>query len=253
MMWGWIGCGLATAFAWYLTWVFARAMNGDMPLAGGGTMSMMWMPMGGHSELFTAIFFLAMWECMMVAMMLMSAIPILMISARAARHAGASSALAAVVAAGYFISWLGFGVAVYIGGRLFGAAVMNSPALAHKVPILTGATLIAAGLYQLTPMKNACLRHCRSPLLVMADRWRPDWRAALKTGIHSGNFCVACCWPLMAVQCVLGLMNFPLMIGIATVIAAEKLVPRGAIIAMAAGMAMAIAGAAMIFHAAVFA
>jgi predicted metal-binding membrane protein len=248
ILWTWLGCGIATALAWWLTWLLAKSMRGGMAMPGGWRMSMMWMRMDGQSELWTALMFLAMWLCMMVAMMLASALPVLMLAIKTARHADRSPGLAALVGAGYFVSWLGFGVVVYAVGRGFAALAMRSEWLAARVPALAGVAIVIAGLYQQTPWKDACLRHCRSPLTVMVQRWRPNWRRALSTGIHHGNYCVACCWSLMAIQCVLGVMSFPVMIAIATLIAAEKLIPAGRTIAAATGIAFALAGAAIAYR-----
>jgi predicted metal-binding membrane protein len=244
----WVGCGITTALAWWLTWVLAQSMSGGMPMPGGWRMSMMWMRMEGHSELWTAVIFLATWQCMMVAMMLASALPVLTLAVKTALHADRSPALAVLVGAGYFVSWLGFGILVYLIGRAFAAFAMRSAWLAARVPALAGIAIVTAGLYQLSPWKDACLSHCRNPLTVMIERWRPDWRSALFTGIHHGNYCVACCWSLMAIQCVLGVMSLPVMIAIATLIAAEKMIPGGRTIAAVAGVVFALAGAAMTYR-----
>jgi predicted metal-binding membrane protein len=244
----WLACGVATMLAWWLTWQAAKGMRGGMSMLGGWQMSMMWMRMNGKSELWTALMFLAMWQCMMVAMMLASAMPVLMLAVKTVRHAGRSLALAAVVGFGYFVSWLGFGLMVYVAGRGLAVLAMKSAWFAARVPALTGIAIVIAGLYQLSPWKDACLRHCRNPLTVMVQRWRPDWRGALSTGIHHGNYCVACCWSLMAIQCLLGIMSFPIMIAIASLIAAEKMIPAGRKIASVAGVAFSLAGAVITYQ-----
>lgn len=216
-------------------------------MPGGWKLSMMWMPMSGQTELSAALMFLLMWECMMVAMMLLSALPILMIAQQAARHSGKSEGLVLLAALGYFASWLIFGAAVYLVGRTFAVLTMKSQQLAMVVPTLTGLSVMAAGIYQLTPWKEACLRHCRGPLLFVAEHWQPTVRGAFHTGFHHGNYCVVCCSALMVIQSVLGVMSFPLMIAVATVIAAEKLVPRGNWIAIGVGILSILAGAAMTF------
>ncbi len=220
----WIGSTIATAIAWQITWIMARSMGGEMPVAGGWRMSMM---------------------CMMVAMMLLSAMPVLMIARQAAQRAGRSGSLWIVAAAGYFASWTLFGLGVYVLGRVTADAAMKFSGLASAMTIVTAATITAAGIYQLTPLKKLCLKHCQSPMLMMANHWRADATGAFRTGFHHGNYCVACCWPLMAVQCILGIMNIPLMVLVATVIAAEKLMRRSRPFTIAAGLVMVVGGAAM--------
>jgi predicted metal-binding membrane protein len=109
------------------------------------------------------------------------------------------------------------------------------------VPIASGVALVAAGIYQLTPWKAACLRHCRDPLSLVATHMSRGWRGALRLGVYHGAFCAACCWALMLIQLVLGVMNILVMITVALVIALEKLLPRGMVVARATGMlAMAV-------------
>jgi predicted metal-binding membrane protein len=125
---------------------------------------------------------------------------------------------------------------------------MSSEGFSRAVPLLTGAVVIAAGIYQLLPIKRACLRHCRDPLLVVAHA-RPGWSGALRLGLHHGTYCVACCWALMAIQLALGVMSLPLMIAIALVIAWEKLASSNTIPARVSGAIAVIAGAWMVARA----
>jgi predicted metal-binding membrane protein len=100
-----------------------------------------------------------------------------------------------------------------------------------------GGALILAGLCQLTPWKSACLKHCRDPLELVAHHLHNGWRGAVSLGMHHGLFCTGCCWALMLIQLVVGVMNLGAMVVVATVIALEKLVARGELIARFVGVA----------------
>jgi len=110
------------------------------------------------------------------------------------------------------------------------------------VPVAAGGALVVAGVYQLTPWKSACLKHCRDPLTLVADHLHRGRVGALRIGIHHGAFCAACCWALMLIQLVLGVMNLTAMVAVAVVIALEKLLPRGERLARAVGLAAIAAG-----------
>ena len=233
---------LATAA---VTLYFARSMAGGMPMPGGWTMSMMWMVMPGQTRLSAAVVFVAMWAAMMVAMMLPSTLPLLLLYRRAALfrrdpHAGLATWL---LAAAYFFVWTIFGVVAYLLGSLAARFAMTSAGTARMVPPLIGASLIAAGVYQLTPWKHACLRHCRDPLLLLSRHLHGGVRGAIRLGLHHGAFCAACCWALMLIQLVVGVMSIPAMVAVAAVIAFEKLLRRGEWVARAVGVAAILAGA----------
>ncbi len=221
----------------------ARAMGGSMPMPGGWRMSMMWMRMPGQSWGAAAALFVVMWGAMMVAMMLPSTLPMLLIYRRAAAFRGeARLGLATwAMGAGYFGVWTLFGVAAYAAGLALAQAAMRSLAVSRAVPMAVGGALVVAGAWQLTPWKSACLRHCRDPLQLVADHLHGGWRGALRLGVHHGAFCAACCWGLMLIQLALGIMDLRVMAGVAVLIAAEKMLPFGAALARIVGIA-AIAG-----------
>lgn len=226
-----------------ITWYFSNTMAGGMAMPGGWNMSMTWMPMGGWMK--STLMFAAMWAAMMIAMMLPSTLPIVMRYFRAVRVRPNARAgvLSSVMATGYFGMWTAFGILVYIAGRGIGLLAMHSDVFSRAMPIASGMALIAAGLYQLSPWKANCLRNCRdfagsgklaSPL------------DALRFGIHHAAFCAACCWALMLIQLVLGVMNIMVMISVALVIALEKLLKPGIMVARIAGaLAMAAGGIIM--------
>jgi len=226
------------------TLYFVRSMSDSMPMPGGWDMSMTWMPMG--SWLSASLMFCLMWVAMMVLMMLPSSWPVLMLVRRVQQFQGARHPgfLVWTAAFGYFFVWTGFGVLALAIGTGVARAAMASETFCRAVPLLSGAVVIVAGIYQWMPLKSACLRHCRSPLLVVADG-RAGWGGALRLGLHHGFFCVACCWALMAIQLALGVMSLPLMAAVALVIYLEKCWKHGEKLASAVGV-LAIAGGALL-------
>jgi predicted metal-binding membrane protein len=114
---------------------------------------------------------------------------------------------------------------------------MDSAWLSYRIPAFAGVGLLFAGIYQLSPLKQRCLQHCRSPLLFLGHIFRPGYRGAFRVGVIHGGFCAACCWALMLIQMVLGVMNLGIMIVVAGIIAVEKLWSRGPLFARIAGMA----------------
>ena len=224
------------------TLYFNHSMSGGMLMPGNWTMSMMWMPMGG--EVATAGIFTLMWLAMMVAMMLPSTMPMLLLYRRAAAFRGAEHLGQAmfVLGGGYFLVWTIFGVVAYLAGVIITRGAMHSDAFSRVLPFAGGLGLCIAGIYQLTPWKSACLRHCRDPLSLVADHLHRGRFGALRCGIHHGAFCAACCWALMLIQLVLGVMNLTAMVAVAIVIALEKMLARGEWLARAAGVAAIAAG-----------
>jgi predicted metal-binding membrane protein len=232
-------------FCAWLTWHFCTSMGGDMDMLmpGGWTMSGMWMRMPGQTWAGSTVMFLAMWVAMMVAMMLPSALPMVVIYRRAAafRQDRRPDLSAALLILGYFGVWSALGLLAYAAGMLAADAAMHWTPVSRAVPPACGAALVACGIFQLTPMKSACLRHCRDPMGLVACHVGGGPLAALRLGIHHGLFCAACCWALMVIQLVLGIMSIPVMVAVAAVIALEKLIPRGQWVARLTGLA-AIAG-----------
>jgi predicted metal-binding membrane protein len=124
---------------------------------------------------------------------------------------------------------------------------MLSPAMRASSPQLAGAILIGAGIYQVTPLKIACLTHCRSPLDFLVAHWRSGVAGAVRMGAHHGLYCLGCCWALMAVLFAAGIMNLAWVAAIAVFVLVEKLAPAAAVISRVGGAAMVLAGLATIF------
>jgi predicted metal-binding membrane protein len=181
------------------------------------------------------------WAIMMAAMMLPSAAPVIGLYAATQKSAGAvgRAVSVALFALAYLGLWALTGVPVYFASLALMA--LSASALAYVV----AAVLVGAGAFQLTPLKQVCLRHCRSPLGFLLGHWRGGWSGALAMGWAHAVYCLGCCWALMVVLVVAGAMGVPWVLLIACVVAAEKLVPRGEWIARLTGIALAVLGVAV--------
>jgi predicted metal-binding membrane protein len=228
-------CGLAFAVGVSATAYFCRSMSGGMGMPGGWIMSMTWMRMPGQSWTMSAAMFLLMWLAMMVAMMLPSALPTFLKTRR--RWASLCS-----LASGYFAIWLAAGAGIYFPGVVLATVAMQSDLISRAIPWLAGPSLIAAGAFQFTRWKMAHLLRCRSPFGCAAAC--PHNETSFRGGGGQGVECCVCCAPPMTILLVLGMMNPLVIIVVALVIAAEKLLPRPAIVARLAGISAIMAGAA---------
>ena len=237
---------LLTIAAWTYTIWSAGAMSASMPMPGGWSMSMAWMSMGSQSPVAHAAMFLVMWTTMMIAMMLPSVMPAVLLHRRViqvrlergVRNSGSD----ALLLAGYFSVWVAFGAIAYAIGMTLASAAMRSIRISVLVPAATGAALAAAGAYQLTQWKQLCLRHCRSPLDFFARQEIRQASDSWRFGVHHGAYCAACCWGLMVIQLVLGIMSVPLMALVSLVILLEKQWRHGEVLARVVGAASLAAG-----------
>jgi predicted metal-binding membrane protein len=186
---------------------------------------------------------------MMVAMMLPSVMPTVLLHRRLivsrAERGDRSGGSHLLLLAGYFAVWLAFGAAAYAIGMSLSAAAMRSIDVSRLVPLATGVALMAAGVYQLTRWKQLCLRHCRSPLDFFARHAIHDRSDSWKLGLHHGAYCAACCWGLMTIQVVLGVMSVPLMAAVALTILIEKQWRHGELFARVVGAGFAASGAVL--------
>ncbi|MEA2290028.1 MAG: hypothetical protein QOD55_2025 [Solirubrobacteraceae bacterium] len=180
------------------------------------------MDAGPGTGLGTLPWFAGAWLTMMAAMMLPSAAPAVRLFARTAGNRAA-----APFVAGYLAVWIAFGLAAYGAYRIVAAADPAWLQWDRGGPYLAGGAVAAAGLYQLTPLKAACLRHCRSPLHFLLARWRPGARGSFLMGAEHGAWCAGCCWGLMLTLFAVGVMNVLWMLVVAALVAAEKVLPRG--------------------------
>jgi len=196
-----------------------------------------------------AVLIFAMWWVMMVAMMLPSAAPMLLLFARVSRKdkpAGAPLVLTALFAAGYLLGWGSFcAVATALQWGLESARLL-SPMLVTTNPWLGAGILIAAGLSQFTPLKSVCLRHCRTPLGFLLGSWRSGRLGALRMGLEHGAFCLGCCWFLMALLFFGGVMNLYWIVGLAVFVLLEKTIPLGHWLSRVAGIVLVVWGGVLV-------
>ena len=228
-----------------IAWVYLIAAASGMEGAGSEPMDMMRMrPWSALDFLLT----LLMWAIMMVAMMVPSAAPITLLYAASARKAARQFTPVAPVAtfvAGYVTLWALFSVGATLAQWGLDRAALLSPMLVARSPWLGAGLLIAAGLYQLTPVKAICLEHCRSPAHFLARHWRPGAAGAFRLGARHGTHCLGCCWALMVLLFVGGVMNLLWIAGLAIFVLSEKLLPFGARGGRLSGIALVLAGVAL--------
>lgn len=234
-----------------LAWLGTALMSmGDMRLGlltgGGGSgtegMAGMGSAAAGGAAPMGLVLFLATWTVMMVAMMFPAMSPVVATFDRWVRRSGRSRGATAAFVVGYLVVWGVTGAAVY---GLLAALQAWLPAGDDRAVRAGALILLAAGLYQLTPLKSACLEHCRSPLAFMAHHGPALTRGGLgplRVGGRHGLFCVGCCWSLMLVLVLLGLMNLAWMAAVAVVVVLEKLARGGVLISRAVGIALVVVG-----------
>jgi len=189
----------------------------------------------------------AMWAVMMAAMMLPAASPMILFYTRIAGQRDATrsaSGATGVFVLGYLAVWAFFSIGAAALQLAFERYALISPAMRTTSTVLAGLVLVAAGVYQFTPAKRACLRHCRSPLEFVMLHWQPGARGAFAMGVRHGAYCVGCCWLLMLLLFVGGVMNVAWIAGIALYVLVEKTVPAGHWVSRAAGVVLVLAGAA---------
>ncbi|TIL25928.1 MAG: DUF2182 domain-containing protein [Mesorhizobium sp.] len=221
----------------------------DMPGMDMSGMAMATEPRVWGAAIWTLM--IAMWWVMMVAMMAPSAAPTILLYARVHRHALVQAQIqdklapTGVFMAGYLLVWLGFSVAAAaLHWLLEREAFVSAAMMSSQSRWLSGIVLIAAGLYQLSPLKNACLSHCRTPTAFLSRHWRPHALGALRLGALHGAFCVGCCWMLMALLFVGGVMNLVWVAALAILVLVEKVFPAGQWVGRAAGIALIAWGSA---------
>lgn len=182
---------------------------------------------------------IAMWWLMMLAMMLPSATPAVLLYARVRHVRGSDASIGQswVFLAGYAAVWLVFSIAAALA-----QSMVTDSSMILRSKAAQSVVLVLAGLYQLSPFKSACASQCRSPEQLISRHWRPGWNGAIRLGIIHGAYCVGCCWMLMALLFVVGVMNLAWVIGLTVLVAAEKLLPGGLLIQKISGAALILWG-----------
>jgi predicted metal-binding membrane protein len=216
----------------------ARATGNINPMA-----AMAWTPA-------TALFVFMMWWMMMIAMMVPSAAPTVLLHAAVnARHGGddggpgpGTNVLSGLFLAGYLAVWALFSLIATAAQWALAASGLLTPFMATSSGILAGAILVAAGLYQLSHLKRACLRHCWDPVTYLTRHWRKGPAGAFAIGVHHGAYCLGCCWALMGLLFVGGVMNVYWIAGIALYVLMEKTILTHRWLSPAAGLVLVIWG-----------
>jgi predicted metal-binding membrane protein len=237
---------LVTALSWaylvHLDLAMGQDAAANMPtMALHGSMAAAW---GSRELLFT----FAMWSVMMVGMMSPSAAPVLLLFAGMQRGRAERRLPGRVVlfGLGYFIVWLAFSALAALAQWGLHETSLLSSGMATTSSRVGGAILVAAGAYQLSPAKGACLGRCRSPLGFLMTSWRDGHGGALRMGLRHGMFCLGCCWALMGVLFVVGVMNLPLVAVLTVFILIEKFGRAGEWISRAAGVMLIASGVVLL-------
>jgi predicted metal-binding membrane protein len=219
--------------AWLALWLwgaspYARYLHHDGDLG----------PLAAQASLFAAG-----WVLMIVAMMLPSSVPLVMTFGALVRRRRRPGALVGLLLAGYLAVWTGFGLAAWVVDRGIHAAVDALPWLAAHPELILGATLLGAGLWQFSPLRDRCLDECRSPMGFVMNRWRgvSEARESFAMGLAHGAFCVGCCWSLMLVMFGVGLANVAAMLALGGLTAIEKNLPWGRRLTRPLGVALVLA------------
>jgi predicted metal-binding membrane protein len=229
-----------------LSWVWLTSLSHGMSDKAMSSMPGMAVPTPSPWTAARFALTFAMWWVMMVGMMLPSAAQMILMFAavnRNKRLRGQDFVPVSVFTLGYLLVWGVFSAGATLAEWVLDQLAMLSPSLTTISPMVGGALLIAAGIYQFTPLKQACLRHCRSPLGFVLNHWHDGWIGALRMGMEHGAFCLGCCWVLMALLFVVGVMNLLLVAAIAGFVFVEKVLPGGAWIGRIGGGAMVALGA----------
>ena len=193
-----------------------------------------------------AVVVFVMWAIMMTAMMLPSAAPVILLAAALDRQSGASPARSALFAIGYLLVWFAFSFAATTLQWALDDFGLLSEDMSFGSRLSAGAVLMVTGLYEWAPLKRACLTRCRSPLDLLARYPGKGVVGAITAGIRHGAFCVGCCWMLMALLFVGGLMSFPWIVGIALLVLVQKTLPWTGMMSRLAGVSLVLLGLAVV-------
>jgi len=231
---------VAMAWAWLLAGagmeMSAIAMTGMAGMDGWMMQPALWTPA------YAGLIF-SMWWVMMVAMMLPSASPMLLLFARLKRKlASAPAGPTVLFVAGYLLAWGGFSAVATVLQWALESGRLVSPMLVATNHWLGAAILVAAGSWQLTPLKALCLSQCRAPVAFLVGHWRAGQLGALRMGLEHGGFCLGCCWFLMLLLFVGGVMNLWWIVGLAVFVLLEKTIPLGHWLGRALGIVLVASG-----------
>jgi predicted metal-binding membrane protein len=229
---------ILTAAAWALTWSSAHNMGLLMKM--GVPMSL---GMEGWAGLGSFLIFTSMWMVMMVAMMLPSSYPTLLLHRTVYRkRTPAQFGGTFLFALSYFLVWTASGSLFYLAYVLIGAFRGHIPGSEQAILRAAGIALVVSGLYQCSWLKRACLKHCQNPLHFVMEHWHDGRAGAIRMGAAHGLYCFGCCWGLMVILFVMGVMHLAWMAGVGALILVEKIVPSGRWIPNAIGAVFVVVG-----------
>jgi predicted metal-binding membrane protein len=238
--------GGCLAFMVLVAWAYlfrSKAEMADMSMPG------MVMIRPQEWDVTSVLLLFAMWAVMMVAMMLPSAAPMIL-AFLTVNHRRQMTARplppVGIFVFGYLVVWTAFSAAATLAQWGLHKAALLSPAMEATSPVLNGGLLVAAGVFQLTPLKRACLKGCRSPLTFLMSEWREGTAGAFEMGLRHGSFCLGCCWALMALLFVAGVMNLLWVALIALFVMAEKILARGELLGRVTGLALVTGGVVLV-------
>lgn len=216
-----------------------NSMSGDTTMAGPAAGLVPGLIVGGWPAF---AIFLPMWVTMMVAMMFPAATPMILLFDRVARQRkarGEAYVPTAIFVAGYLVAWTLFGLVAYLAILAVQTLIAQFIESFPQLPLIgLVAVLLLAGIYQFSPLKTVCLRHCQTPFGFITHHWREGAGGAFVMGLHHGTYCIGCCWGLMLVLIAVGLMNLAAMGLLALVIFVEKLSRRGFLISRIVGVSL---------------
>ena len=221
-----------------LGWALLAWMALDM----GHPIAQLTMPASSLWTTANVLAILCMWAVMMAAMMLPSALPTVMLFARLCERGAERARLWGFVMA-YLLVWLGFSVAATAAQWALQFADWVDPMIVSTSAWLSASLLLIAGVYQFSPLKRICLAKCRTPMGFLLGDWRAGVRGAFVMGLRHGLFCLGCCWALMALLFVGGVMNLAWIAALSIAVAIEKMAPHGEKVALALGVGLIGAGA----------
>lgn len=238
----WLVC-LSLGVIVVLSWLYIAATAAVMEAmgTGGWAATLMWLMPMGQWTLAEAALVLLMWVVMMFGMMVPSAAPMILLYARVRRSepgAGQATGLTAVFTLGYLLVWILFSLAATALQWGLTELRLLDDRMTSVSPVLAGSLLVLAGVYQLTPLKLACLAHCRSPIGFLLTHWRAGYSGALRMGAEHGFWCVGCCWALMIILFAVGVMNIAWIAGLCLLVLLEKTVPQAHWLGRAVGLCL---------------
>jgi predicted metal-binding membrane protein len=227
-----------------LAWIYLFRLDGEMS-SSADSMAQMGMAIDASWGARDFYFTFVMWSVMMVGMMTPSAAPTLLLFSGMSSSRGdpRASAMSTLFGAGHLSIWIGFSALAAMLQWMLHQAASLSGDMSVMSSSIAGTILIGAGLYQLSPAKGACLKRCQSPLGFLMTNWRDGNRGALELGLRHGLFCLGCCWALMLVLFVVGVMNLAWVAALTAFVLVEKFGPAGTWISRAGGLVMIVAGA----------